>query len=324
MALGYNTYYALPHLRDYAEASKWEQDVKPIRGDELQRKPLGRRDQKWRRIRREEDNSIVILEDWGQSPPFANWYIRYTPNGELHLYDDAPWCKASRNEVMQRVTGITAYTQAGRAWASYDGGVVPLNQRSRKRWENGKYVKEGKDPEPSIFVRNERGYWVCKNPPTIMTHVVNRKGAKAVRQRYASGLAYVDALAKLRGNDVPKHEELVAAFRDTLLKELSDEELRAHWSIRNKVPPVWSHGRFNSFTHNHAEQLATLLGSYDPGDQYKAYVWLMRDEYENGRAIKNAEKVLMMVHHDEWLTKREAPAGKKAIDRYKWAFPKQA
>jgi hypothetical protein len=157
-----------------------------------------------------------------------------------------------------------------------------------------------------------------------MTHVVNRKGAKAVRQRYASGLAYVDALAKLREDTAPKHEEVVAVFRDTLLKGASDEELRTHWNIRKKVPPVRSHGQFNGFTHNHAEQLATLLGSYDPGDQYKAYVWLTWDEREPGRTIKNAEKVLMMHHHDEWLTKREAPAGKKTIDRYRWAFPKQA
>jgi hypothetical protein len=324
MALKYTTYCALPHLTDYDAASEWEQNVKPIRGDELQRKPLGRRDQKWRRIRREEDNSIVILEDWGQSPPFDDWYIRYTPNGELHLYDDAPWNKASRNEVTQRVTGITVYTEAGRAWASYDGGVVPLSQRSRKQWQDGKYVKVGKDPEPSIFVRNERGYWVCKNPPTITTHVVSRKGANAVRKRYATGISYIKALAALREDTAPKYEEMVEVFRDTLLRELSDEDCNSYWRAAHHIPAVSERGY--RFTHSHAGQLATLLGSDDPGDQYKAFVWLARGVREcNAETLAwQANKVLMMHHHDEWFVKRGVPAGKKAIDRYKWAIPKQA
>jgi len=320
MALNYTTYYAIPHLASYEEAAKWEQSVKPIRGDAEGRKPLGRRDQKWRRIKREGDGSIIIFED-GRGD--SEWYIRFTPDNELHIYDTCWWNKATYNEIIQRVTGLYLFTEAGRMWARYDGGTVPISARVRPRWVwdakagIGTHVKDGKDPEPSIFVRNERGNWVCKNPERITTHQVDRKGAKAVRQRYAVGLDYIKVLASLRKDDLPKHEELVAAFRDTLLKGFTDVELQHYWHTRQCIPAVGH----RQFTHAHAAQLAAFIGSDDPGDQYKAFLWLMREEYETKTVLRRAEAVLTMHHHDEWLKQVEHEPGSKAIDRYKWALP---
>jgi hypothetical protein len=317
MALGYNTYYAMPHLPDYAAASAHEASVKPIRGDAEGRKPLGRRNQKWRRIKREADGSIIIFDDW-RGLPDDNWFIRYTPTNELHIYDVCWWNKATYNEVIQRVTGLNMLTEAGRMWARYDGGTVPVSARVKSRWVNNEYVKEGTDPEPTVFVRNERGNWVCLNPERTVTHQVDRKGAKAVRKRYATGINYIMALASLRRDDIPKHEELVAAFRDTLLKGVRDEEVY-YYRTRQIMPPVGHH----QFTHAHAAYLAGLLASDDPGDQYKAFLWLMREEYETKTKtlLRLAEAVLTMHHHDEWLKQVEHEPGSKAIDRYKWALP---
>ena len=322
MVLNYTTYYAMPRLPDYAAASAHEVAVKPIRGDDEGRKPLGRRDQKWRRIKREADGSIIIFDDW-RGLPDNNWFIRYTPTNELHIYDVCWWNKASHNEVIQRVTGLNMLTEAGRMWARYDGGTVPVSARVKSRWvwdekaQQGTYVKEGKDPEPTVFVRNERGNWVCKNPERTVTRQVDRKGAKAVRQRYAVGLDYIKVLASLRKDDLPKHEELVAAFRDTLLKGFTDVELQHYWHTRQCIPAVGH----RQFTHAHAAQLAAFIGSDDPGDQYKAFLWLMREEYETKTVLRRAEAVLTMHHHDEWLKQVEHEPGSKAIDRYKWALP---
>jgi hypothetical protein len=322
MSISYNTYYSMPYLPDYAAASAHEAAVKPIRGDAEGRKPLGRRDQKWRRIQREDGGSIIISDDW-RGDALAAWYIRYTPDNELHIYDVCWSNKATHNEVILRVTGLNLFTEAGRMWARYDGGTVPVSARARPRWVwdeeayAGRYIKEGTEPEPTIFVRNERGNWVCKNPARIITHQVDRKGAKAVRQRYAAGLTYIKALASLRRDNIPKREELVAAFRDTLLKDVKDEDLKYYYQTDNEVPPVTDH----RFTRARAAQLAAFIGSDDPGDQYKAFLWLMHGAYETEAALNRAERVLTMHHHDEWLKKVEHEPGSKAIDRYKWAVP---
>lgn len=314
MALGYNTYYAMPRLDSYEAAAKHEANVKPIRGDDEGRKPLGRRNQKWRRIKREADGSIIIFEDWRGN---SDWFIRYTPTNELHIYDVCWWNKASHNEIINRVTGLNLFTESGRMWARYDGGTVPVSTRLKPRWVNNEYVKDGKDPEPTIFVRNERGNWVCLNPERTITHQVDRKGAKAVRKRYAVGRGYIKALASLRKDDVPKHEELVAAFRDTLLSHLPENEEVYYYRTRQIMPPVGHH----QFTHAHAAYLADLIGSEDPGDQYKAFLWLMREEYETKTLLRRADAVLTMHHHDEWLKQVEHEPGHKAVDRYKWALP---
>ena len=316
MSLGYNTYYAMPRLDSYEAAAKHEANVKPIRGDDEGRKPLGRRDQKWRRIKREGDGSIIIFDDW-RGDAGDNWFIRYTPTNELHIYDVCWWNKATHNEVISRVTGMHLFTEAGRMWARFDGGTVPIASRVKSRWVGDKYVKDGKDPEPTIFVRNERGNWVCLNPERTITHKVDRKGAKAVRKRYATGINYIMALASLRRDDVPKHEELVAAFRDTLLSHLPKDEEVYYYRTRQIIPPVGHH----QFTHTHAAYLAGLLASDDPGDQYKAFLWLTREEYTTDTVLRRAEALLTMHHHDEWLKQVEHEPGHKAIDRYEWALP---
>jgi len=318
MSLSTTTYYAMPCLYSYEEASSYEASIKPIRGDAEGYKPLGRRDQKWRHIKREDDGSIAIYE-WGSKE-----LLRYLPNGELHIYDVSYSNKASQHDVICRVTGMSCETEAHRAWIHYSGGVAPLPLRAAQVWDRVacKYkAGPGPDPAPAVFVRNALGtQWVMPNPPTILTHGVNRKGATAVRARYASGLAYVSAIAKLRGDDVPRNDEAAAVFRDTRLASLTDVEATGYYIVNRYIPSVRSH----NFDHAFAADLAALLGSADPGDQYKAYVWLVRDSYDNEYVPKTAERVLMMHHHDEWLTKREAPAGKKVIDRYRWAIPTQA
>ena len=320
MALNWTTYYAMPHLPDYAAASAHEVAVKPIRGDAEGRKPLGRRDQKWRRVKRTDDGSIIIYDDWGAPD---RWYIRFTPDNELHLYDVCWGQKATHNEIIQRVTGITTFTEAHRMWAHTAGSTVPISAPPRLKWvwdektKQNIYMKNGEDPEPSIFVKNERGQWVCKNPERATTHRVSRKGAKAVRARYAAGISYIKALTQLRRDDAPKHEEVVAAFRDTLLKDVPDPDLKYYWSVGQVIPPVSE----RRFTHGHAAVLAGLIASDDPGDQYKAFLWLQRDGLDS--VHRHVDRVLMMRHPDEWFAEIEHEPGVKAIDRYKWAFPAQ-
>lgn len=331
MALSYNTLYAIPRLSSYEDALRRYEATTPIRGDEYKRRPLGQRNQKWRHIKKEADNSIAIYDGGGaeEGKPDGNIVyrageppiIRYLPNGELHILDTGYWSKASYNEVITEVTGLYVFTEKYKAWVRYDGGTAPLRAAVKPRFVSGKgWVKPKHEIIPSIFIKNERGNWVYTNPPTLTTHVVNRTGAKQVRERYAVGLSYVEALAKLRRDESPKLEEYMEPFADKLTS-LTDEQRKYMWHWRDTLPPATylnSVGGYH-FKRGHAVEIAALLASADTQDQYKAYLWLHREAAPD-RVMKNARLVLMMVHNDEWFTEREVPAGKKAHDTYAWAF----
>lgn len=315
MALSYDTIYAMPRLMTYADADRRERETKPIRGDEHQRKPLGRRNQKYRHIKREADNSITIhTHGWrAESYPLIQFY----PNGEIHVLGYPYWNKAAENEVISRVLGVPVQTEQRKSWLSCASGEVPLNEAPRLVYSQStqQWVASNEKPNPNIFVRDERGYLVCTNLPILTTHVVSRKGANQVRARYEAGINYVRALAKLRRDNEPKWEEVAEAFPE----RMSGIDSKYYWQRRDALPATTDSQRFK---HEHAEAIATLLASPEPGDQYKAYLWLGRDVGARG-IDKSIDRVLTMVHHDEWLVKREVPAGMKRHDRYVWAFPPQ-
>lgn len=307
MSLNWRTLGAIPYLRDYAAASKREADTKPIRGDKEKPKPLGRRDQKYRHIKRMEDNSIAIFDGWhlDETPR-----IQFFENGVIHILSEPYGNKASYNEVITEVMGVSVHTELGKAWIKYDGGIAPLASMPRPKWVDGKgWVPPTEKAEPSMFRRNEGGRLVYINPPVLTTHVVSRKGAKAVRTRYMSALTYIDALVKLRKDDKPLWHEIERAF---------PEKMRAgdtHWQNAARIPEVYR----SAFKRAHAFEIVKLMDSDEPGDHYKAYLWLQWGTQLHG-VMENAERVLAWVYRDEWFTKREGIVGQKVHDRHAWAF----
>jgi hypothetical protein len=306
MSLAYNTLYAIPRLSCYADADKWEKNTKPIRGDAENTKPLGKRNQKYRSIRREPDGSITIRSN--SSIP-----MRFMPDNTLYIRDIGYSNKASENEIITEVTGMRVHTDSGRAWIRYDGGTAPLRQAPKSKYVQGKgWVHPEVDSEPwSVFKKNDRGNWVCTNPPSLTTHTVNRKVAKELRARYQTGITYANTLDRLREHEMPTQKEYYEVFADRVL---SDDTIH-WWNIRRQLGTPGD----REFNHTQAAELAGLLLSEDPGDQYKAYLWL-RLNWHN-MIIQSAERVLMMHHHAEWFNEKQVPVGEKAIDRYLWAFP---
>jgi hypothetical protein len=309
MSLSWNTLCDIPRLRDYASASKREAETKPVRGDEYGRKPLGRRDQKYRHIKRLDDNSIGIFEHARDIP-----HIQFFPNGDIHVVDLATWNKASYNEVLTEVLGLPVHTEKGKAWVRYDGGTAPLRPAPKMRYvaEQG-WTRPQTPYTPSVFRMNEQGRLVYINPPPIPTHVVSRKGAKAVRTRYMQALGYIEALVKLRRDDKPSLEEVRQAFPKKF--EDAQETLIYAWTFGNYIPAVSD----RRFEHKHAIEVAALMHSEDPGDHYRAYLWLQLDTHPS-QVMTNAETVLSWAHRDEWFVEREPIAGQKVHDRYAWAF----
>lgn len=315
MSLSWRTTCAIPYLPDYAAASKREAETKPIRGDEFKRKPLGRRDQKYRHIQRLPDNSIGIFDGWShwQDASQRAPDIQFFENGEIHVYTAPGWNKATPNDVLTEVMGVHVFTEGRKAWIKYDGGMTPLRERAKATYVSGKgWVPPTEESTPSIFRRNEAGRLECLNPLALTTHVVSRKGAKAVRERYMGALDYIDALVRLRRDDPPKWEEIARAFSE----RFTGEELTS-WHTFNKIPEV----HLSSFKREHALSLTALMQSDDLNDHYKAYLWLQRGAGHTPEIIKaHADKVLAWVHRDEWFKEREAVVGEKVHDRHAWAF----
>jgi hypothetical protein len=318
MALGYRTLLALPRLHTYDDADRRERETKPIRGRTPETKPLGRRSQTHLTIKREENNDIGIYYGSGL-------VLRYRPNGDLLVYDQAYWNKASFNDIIREVTGLSIETFQGRAWTKTNGAWGYLRPSPRPQWVTDPFGERKwampDEPTPeNIFRRVERhagnsGYleWAYVNPPTITTHKVNRRGAKAVRARYAGALAYIEALSKLRRDDHPKWDEVQQAFPE----RMAGIDPSRHWERRSALPAIcYPH----QFERTHAAELCALMASDDPVDHYRAYLWLHRDSGP-AQVMPNADKVLTMHHHDEWLTKQEVETTSKTHDRYAWAVP---
>lgn len=330
MALSYRTLREIPRLHDYAAAAAHEAKVKPIRGDKDGTKPIGKRNQKYNKIRREENGDIVAI--------YGSMYVaRWKPNGDIVLYDHGWGNKATSNELIRELTGIHCETYQGKMWFKMDGQTHYLRPSPRPRWDYG--VQKWIETEPSSFSENifrrvatnpaNPGYltWTYVNPPTITTHVVNRKGAKAVRARYALGLTYVEALAKLRRDTMTKWPEVREVFADKVNAHIAEQsrlllpEQVSYWSLRDTLPTPTEQRYFN---HTHAAEVVGMLASTDPADHFRAFIWLSWNADSPEAVVRNTERALIMHHHDEWLTKREGLPTAKTHDRYAWAIPAQS
>lgn len=320
MGLGYNTLAAIPRLYTYEDAAKREAATKPIRGRVPEVKPLGRRSQAYYAIKREDNGDICIIA--GSAP-----VIRYRPNGDVLLYDFGYWNKATYNDIIGEVTGICTTTVDGKMWACVDGGLFLVRPNPRNKYSAGRW---GSAPEPipeNIFRRVEKhvdnpGYlvWTYVNPPGITGHYIKRKEMRAVRQRYAAFIAYAQAMDSIRGDDKPEPKEYVEPFN----VQFKDINGRVYYAWHRAGMPPCIYG--GEFIHEHAATLASWMRSDDATDNYKAYLWLnaKRGYYHSADAsiTDTIDRVLIMHHHAEVLTKREASAGKVTKDRYAWAVPR--
>lgn len=324
MALGYNTLAAIPRLQSYEDAARREAATKPIRGRTPEVKPLGRRSQAYYAIKREDNGDICIIA--GDAP-----IVRYRPNGDVLLYDFGYWNKATYNDIIGEVTGIHTTTVDSKMWARVDGGLFLVRPNPMRRWRQGRWwdASESATPE-NIFRRVEKhadnpGYlvWTYVNPPGLIGHYIKRKEMRAVRQRYAAFIDYAKAMDSIRGDNKPEPKEYVEPFNVQF--EAHDGRVYYAWHRAGMPPCIYGSAEFN---HEHAATLASWMLSDDATDNYKAYLWLNvkrgyyhKDDQDIAATI---DRVLIMHHHAEVLTKREASAGKVTKDRYAWAMPVQS
>jgi hypothetical protein len=313
MALAYETLRALPRLRNYHEAVQWEANVKPIRGDAENPKPLGKRNQKWRSIAREDNGDIVIKES-------GRVAVRYRPNGDILVHDVSWWNKASQNEVLGEVLWLRVETYQGAMWAHVNGGKFRLRTDPKQRWDRDiqAWVAPDGHPVENIFRNDERGNLYYVNPPGVIRHLMERKKAKEVRGRYAPFKRTMAALVKIM-DKAPSAEAYVEPFG--VDKGNIPSGYLSHHSAG--MPPAVDTPNFN---HTAAAELCSLMLSDDPEDQYCAQLWLLRTgwraDLDGWR--ERMDRVIIMHHHKEVLRQEEAMHGVMTKDNYAWAVPRSA
>lgn len=326
MSLTWDTLRALPRLRTYKDAAEWEANVKPIKGDANNLKPVGRRSQKWRHIKKEADSTITIFN--GPRP-----IMTFRPDDTVNVYGPTYWNKATEHDLIQEILGLEVWTEARASWVKCDGGKFKLRPANKPTWNADKQewvYPEGKEHPDNLFklveVEHPGTYayksqvWTYLNPPKMVTHVIDRKGAKAVRERYAGYSQYLSAMMKLRRDSKPEFEEYLEAFPD--VKETPARTGHSNFAYK----PWWmlpSNPLHSGFDHNDASKLCKLMQSDKPEDQHRALLWLTSRNWGAGGAAKAMDRCLMMHHHDEMLKTKEYDEGHKAIDRYAWAIPKE-
>ncbi len=320
MALSWRTLQAFPRLTSYADAAKREAETKPIRGRKPEVKPLGRRNQAYYSIKREENGDICVY--CGHAV-----LLRYRPDDTLHIYDPGYWNKATYNDVSGMVSGISTFTKDHKMWVSVDNGRYLIRPSPRLKYlGDGKYADPIEPMPENIFKRVEKfaqghvqahGYltWTYVNPPALTAHAIRRKEMRMVRERYVAFTAYATVLDSIREKH-PHPKEYAEPFG--LEFESYGDNIYYSWYHPQMPTPV------KDLNHTQAAELTALMLSEDATDNYRAYLWLnvKRDWLHANTTITDIiDRVTIMHHHKEVLTTREATAGKATRDRYSWAVP---
>jgi hypothetical protein len=311
MALSWNTLRALPRLTSYEDAAKYEAEVKPIRGRAPETKPVGKRNQWWNTIKREDNGDIVISTYCGP-------ILRYRENGDLVIYDPAGWRKASQNEMITEITGIPTDTIDGKAWVEVSNGTFYLRSYQHKVWDRDKreYVNNPEPVAENIFRRVEHlqssAYyesrsWVFMNPPTNAVYYIRRKEMNKVMKRYATFINYAKAVDALRNGELFWPKEIASIFDAS-----ADDGGAYYWGNAGMPRRIFHDDKFD---HNDAEALCNLMLSDDPADNYKAYAWLKAGD---DRSVEESIKRVLIIHHHDEVLERVDMTGVQAKNRYAW------
>ena len=162
--------------------------------------------------------------------------------------------------------------------------------------------------EPTLVRRMQTG-WMVEDAVQHTVHKVNRRGKKAVMDRYQPFFAYVDAFCRLRGGE---------KVEDTEIKE----------ALGAQGYPLVA-GHMNQWT---AENRYALLMGYMAStgeeqhvDYYKATMVLLCEVHRSDAVLMRASLVSILtgIHRDEVFTVEAVAKGNVKKDAYARYFTPQ-
>lgn len=168
-------------LATYADAVRWESEVKPIRGRAVECKPLGARNKSHANIRKDGKDIVVRL--------YNTDIVRYKPDNTIIINQGGYSSQTTRkylNAVLPMWFG--SHQDMTTVWRGADGNLLLHSNGDNEFKPISNSVSEAKF------------YFV--NPKPCVIHTKNRAKSKRVRAQYAPFINYVRRIRKLMGGDI--------------------------------------------------------------------------------------------------------------------------
>jgi hypothetical protein len=197
-------------LATYADAVRWESEVKPIRGRAEECKPLGARNKSYASIRKDDQDIVVRL--------YRTDIVRYKPNGTIIVNQGSFASQTTRkylNAILPMWFG--SHQDMTFVYRGVDGGGYHLLHS--KGDNEFKLVKTN-----NVSSSNPLYHFV--NPKPCVIHTKNRAKSKRVRAQYAPFIRYVKNITKLMGGKIAITEKPAVRYMphdDLLALALSNE-----------------------------------------------------------------------------------------------------
>ena len=285
----------ITRIFSYEQALKQFNDTKPIRGREVECRPLGHRDRPHFSIKLN-DKLEVECCDYNAKPA-----VTFKPNGEVWIRPQ--WISTSSCAFIEEVLGIGAYQSDYKVQIRLNCGtyVVPK--------EAGLVVKRGDAPNyhyaPMEIKRN-------------VVHHIKRGVANNVRSQYADVFSYAHGYFKL-GATMPSDDEQREMFGVVTTVHTYGDGSTYNYEHLNT--PKWNFSKPED-----VEQFMGMMRSDEPMDKYKAMValriqtgsWRVKSAYKD--VLQVIDRMILAMHKDEVFKEIEVPAGVVRKDIYGWAF----
>ena len=284
------------YIPNYAVALAHFHAVKPIRGRDVECRPLGHRDRPHFSIRLNDQQEVECCE-YNHQPA-----VTFRPNGEVFIKPS--WVSVSSCAFIEEVLGISSSQVDYKIRVEFAAGtfVVPIKE--------GLVIK--RDPE-----RNGNYHPLSVKPNVV--HHIRRGVANNVRLQYEDVLGYAHGYFKL-GATMPSDDEQKEMFGvETIVNTYHDgtkfdyERLNApRWSVSNPED---------------VDAFIAMMRSGEPMDKYKAIIAL-RIQIGSWRNEKRAyrevlqwiDRMVLSKHKQDVFKEVEVPAGVVKKDIYGWAF----
>lgn len=324
--MGYRTVKQVPNLRTYDDAHRWWSMTKPIRGRNVDLRPLAeRRYADCYSIRKNPSNEAI------ECVLYRTPVVTFMPDGEIHITNGG-YITASTHMFIQEVLGYSVRNV--RAVRGRTVGDV-----------NGQAFTMRRD-EVIKIKRDEQGLLRLVNPQTLYDYRMKRKAANNVRARYKEFRDYMSGFIKVRTQEKSTGygpQMLVGVGFGEMLQVYETYE----WHSGNTTYTNLSTDKYNllhdsmyaaeGYTQKYTASMQTFLGwvtdqSEDKHNSfYKATLMLLGHQRRMTIARNDGEatlwtapdaafdlmdKVLLRWHADEVLEKYELPPGKKPTSKY--------
>lgn len=312
MAISYDTYYALPRLTSYADALNHYENIKPIRGDKYETRPLGRRDQKWMSIWKKDDE--VFLGYGARAEDSRQPLMSFQKSGTVTVHKAHRWHSASDNERISRVLGAPTGTYQYDTWitcAWYDEGgkrkgKLPL------RTPQGQWVASTPS-EQSMFVRDGVGDLVYLNYTYPVTHKINRDALKHALEPYVPFVNMVKGFLKLQ-----EHGQDYLRFSDELIAEYYGWNERPYYDGRPRPNSPECILRWGGNVRTNCETFLAFARSEDHDDRMRAAIILQHNSREP--ALNTWSEVFLTHNRGSVFATETHKHGKVVRDRYRRMF----